>query len=206
MPSVLTGVDRKLRWSDFNVVAAPPAGAPAAATAMTNPGHTAAGGLPRNIAAAGMTPIFMIPDTLVVNVFLQSDSWRLASVSAWSGADQVWLIKHEQGHYDLYALMVRDFFERIRSLIGQPFTDAAELHALMLDHREATLGKAKTLQKAYEDDTENSRNGDEQWAWWCAIQRAREAHRTPLTRGADGRYLRVELLDALVAAGLSTGD
>ena len=204
MPSTLTGVERKLRWPDFKVVATPPPGVPAQAAAQTIPTHTAMGGLPHNVAPAGFKPIYQIPDTLVMNVFLDAASWRLSSVSQWTGADQVWLIKHEQGHYDIYALMVRDFYVRIRALIGQPFLDLAELHEQMADHRAATIGRIAKLQEAYDADTENSRNGGEQWTCWCAIQRASQLHRTPLVAGADGRYLRIDLADALLAAGLAS--
>jgi hypothetical protein len=203
MPSVLTGVDRQLQWSDFKVVATPPAGKPAEAAAETIPNHTAMGGAPHNIWPHGAAPIFQIPDNLVMKVFLKDASWRLASVSQWSGADQVWLIKHEQGHYDLYALMARDFFQRIRAMIGQPFTDSGALHTQMVNHRAATLGRISTLQQNYDSDTANSRNGSEPWNWWSAIQRASQLHRTPLVLGADGRYLRIELADALQAAGLA---
>jgi hypothetical protein len=203
MPSKLTGVDRRLRWGDFKSVATPPAGVPPGAAAQTIPLHTATGGTAHNVGPAGLTPFFEIPDTLIINVSLSRDSWRLDSVSNWSGTDQVWLINHEQGHYDIYALLVRDFFVRIQGMIGQPFTDAAELREIILDHRAATIGRIAGVQQDYDDDTANSRNGGEQWNWSCAIQRAKQLHRMPLVAGPDGRYLRVELLDELKSAGLA---
>lgn len=203
MPSKLTGVERRLRWGDFKSVATPPPGVPAAAVAQTIPFHTATGGLPRNVSPAGFTPYYEVPDTLIINVTLKSDSWRLDSVSSWSGADQVWLINHEQGHYDIYALLVRDFFVRVQGVIGKPFTDEAELRELLLDHRAATIGRIAGLQQDYDHDTSNSRNGTEQWNWSCAIQRAKQLHRIPLVEGPDGRYLRVELMDELKSAGLA---
>jgi Bacterial protein of unknown function (DUF922) len=203
MPSMLTGVERKLRWPDFKAVDTAPAGVPEEAVAQTIPLHSASGGIPHNVAPAGFKPIYMIPDALTMNVYLDAASWRLTSVSRWTGADQVWLIKHEQGHYDIYALMVRDFFVRVRALIGQPFSDLADLHEQLADHRAATIGRISKLQHDYDVDTANSRNGSEQWNWWCAIQRASQLHRTPLATGPDGRYLRIELAAALEAAGLA---
>jgi hypothetical protein len=203
MPSMLTGVDRKLRWQDFKSVVTPPAGVPDGAVAETLPNHSAAGGAPQKTTIAGGQPIFQIPDTLVINVFLRNDSWRLSSVSAWPGAEQVWLIKHEQGHYDIYALMVRDFFQRVRGMIGQPFSDARALHAQLARHRAATIDRIAALQANYDADTANSRNGSEQWNWWSAIERASQLHRTPFVVGPDGRYLRIELADALKTAGLA---
>ena len=57
--------------------------------------------VPRGSASA---PAFAIPDTLAVKVSITRDSWRLTSLSAAPGRKQVWLIKHEQGHYDIDAL------------------------------------------------------------------------------------------------------
>jgi hypothetical protein len=37
--------------------------------------------------------------------------------------------------------------------------------------------------------------------WWCAIERARQLHRSPPARDAEGRLLKVEL-DALRSFGL----
>jgi hypothetical protein len=202
MPSMISGVYRKLQWKDFKVVEAPPAGVPAGAVAQTITSHTALGGLPLKTSPPGSPAIFQVPDTLAITITFDSASWRLASVSQWSGKDQVWLIKHEQGHYDINALFVRDFFHRVQAMVGQPFFDANMLKDQLLAHRAATIGRISATQDAYDRDTENSRNGSEQWAWWSAIERAGQLHRTPIIVGPDGRYLRVELADALVKAGL----
>jgi hypothetical protein len=98
--------------------------------------------------------------------------------------------------------VVRDFFVRVRALIGQPFLDLADLREQLADHRAATIGRIAKLQEVYDADTENSRNGAEQWSWWSAVERASQLHRTPLVAGPDGRYLRIELADAPQAANL----
>jgi hypothetical protein len=203
MPSMISGVYRKLQWRDFKVVETPPAGVPAGAVAQTITSHTALGGLPRKSSSPGIADVFMVPDTLVITITFNSASWRLASVSHWSGKDQVWLIKHEQGHYDINALLVRDFFHRIQAMVGQPFFDANDLKDQILAHRAATIGRIAATQDAYDKDTENSRDRSEQWAWWSAIERASQLHRSPLVTGTDGRYLRIELADALAKAGLA---
>jgi Bacterial protein of unknown function (DUF922) len=203
MPSVLFGVYRKLRWTDFQPVATAPPGKPAAAAAETILGHTLSGGVPHNISPPGATPIFQVPDTLSVNVFPSAACWRLASVSAWPGPQQVWLIKHEQGHYDIHALMWRDFFYRIQGMVGQSFPTLATVNAEITAHGAATIGRIAKLQSDYDADTANSQNGGEQWNWWSAIERASQLHRTPLVAGPDGRYLRIELADALHKADLA---
>lgn len=203
MASVLTGVYRKLKWADFQALDAVPAGKPAWAAAETVVSHTATGGLPQATTLSGLPPVFHIPDNIAITVAMQPASWRLTSVSRWTGPQQVWLIKHEQGHYDIYALMVRDFFHRIQGMIGETFFDANDLKAQMLAHRAATIGRIAETQKAYDTDTQNSRDGSEQWTWWSAIERASQLHRSPLVKGRDGRFLRIELADALAKAGLA---
>jgi hypothetical protein len=129
-----------------------------------------------------------------------SGTWRLESLSKASGRDQVWLIKHEQGHYDIDALLARDFFERVRSMIGQPFSSARSALDQVTVHHNATRGRADALNKLYDDDIyaiENSIDRVEQWNWWCAIERARQLHRSPPERDAEGRLLNVELVNAL---------
>lgn len=201
--AALFGVDYKLRWADFQSVATPPAGVPAMESLETRTQITV-GGFFIDTVWQGATSFYMIRDTLVVRVFIRSDSWRLASLSTASGRDQVRLIKHEQGHYDITALLARDFYQRVRSLIGQPFTDPANASEQVQDHRDATIGRDDALNKLYDDDTKNSRDGVEQWSWWCAIERARQLHRSPPARDAEGRPLKVELVDALRSFGLVT--
>ena len=202
MASALFGVDYKLRWADFQSVATPPAGVPSGATAETRTGTTVLG-VNIDLLWQGTPQIYRIRDTLVVRVFVRPDSWRLTSLSTASGRDQVRLIKHEQGHYDIDALLARDFYQRIRSMMGQPFTDPADAREQMEDHHEATIGRADALNHDYDADTRNGEDGVEQWSWWCAIKRARQLHRSPQARDARGRLLKVELVDALRSSGLA---
>jgi hypothetical protein len=200
--SMLFGVERRLRWSDFEVVAKAPPDAPDGAAAQTIAKFTLTGNNVVNVAPPGARPMFTIADTLVMRVFPTSDCWRLASVSQWPGDKQAWLIAHEQGHYDIAALLARDFFYRLRALIGVTFSDRDELRRKADDHARKTTDRIRELNELYEADTENSQNGSEQWAWRCAIERARQLHRTPLERGLDGHYLKLEIADALQSAGL----
>ena len=84
---------------------------------------------------------FAIPDTLAVKVSITRDSWRLTSLSAAPGRKQVWLIKHEQGHYDIDALLARDFYQRVRSLTDLTFANASDAWGQLRDHRAATIGR-----------------------------------------------------------------
>jgi hypothetical protein len=195
-------VERRLRWSDFRVVTNAPPDAPDGAAAQTIAKFTLTGNNVVNVAPPGAGPMFTISDTLVMRVFLTSERWRVASVSQWPGNRQAWLIAHEQGRYDIPALLARDFFYRLRALIRVTFSDRNELQGKVADHGRKTTDRIQELNGLYEADTENSQNGSEQWAWHCAIERARQLHRTPLERGLDGHCLKLELPDALQSAGL----
>ncbi len=203
MASALFGVDYRVRWPDYQSVATPPAGVPANMMMETRTDTSVLGldVVPRGSASA---PAFAIPDTLAVKVSITRDSWRLTSLSAAPGRKQVWLIKHEQGHYDIDALLARDFYQRVRSLMDLTFANASDAWGQLRDHRAATIGRADALNHDYDTDTQNSQNGDEQWTWWCAIERARQLHRSPLERGRDGHLLKMELVDALSGFGLAT--
>jgi len=155
----------------------------------------------KQVAQGSHSPIYMILEPFLVRVFLGPGCWRLASVSTWSGADQVRLIKHEQGHYDIHALLARDFYQRIRSIMSQPFDPALALEDVE-DHRDATLGRVALMNRDYDATTWGSQKGAAQWTWWCAIERARQLHRSPPVRDPEGRLLKVELVDALRSFGL----
>jgi len=200
MSSSLLVLNYVVQWKDFQVLTTPPAGQEKF-VALTHAEFTRTGG---NVVQLSSTPpFFTIGDNLVLRIFMGADSWRLLSLSYVSGKEQVWLIKHEQGHYDIEALLVRDFYWRIRSLMGTPFSSTADITSAIAAHANATINFAAQLQIDYDHDTENSQNRSEQWAWWDAIDRARQLHRVPLQMNADGQYLRIELMDALRKAKLT---
>jgi hypothetical protein len=203
MASALFGVEYKVRWADYRSVASPPVGVPPNMMMETRT-DTAVVGLDVVRGGAASAPQFTVPDTLSIKVSATPDSWRLSSISTSSGRDQVWLIKHEQGHYDIDALLARDFYERVLSMMGVTFASANEAWSQLRGHRAATIGRADAINHDYDDDTHNSRDHNEQWNWWCAIERARQLHRSPATQGRDGRLLKIELIDALAAVGLAT--
>jgi hypothetical protein len=166
---------------------------PADAVARTTANFTLTGNAVINVAPPRASPMLTIGDTLVMTVFPSRECWRLASVSQWPGNKQVWLIAHEQGHYDITALLARDFYYRLLTLVGVTFSDGGELQRKVNDHARKTTDRIKEIEELYEGDTSNSQNGSEQWAWHCAIERAHQLHRMPLELGPDGHYLKLEL-------------
>jgi Bacterial protein of unknown function (DUF922) len=205
MSSALFGADYKLRWADFQSVAAPPPTPQPPAyppAAFTHPEIKVQGRQLDVVWQGAPGPFYMIRNSLVVRVSLNADSWRLDSVSTWPGPDQVWLLKHEQGHYDIYALLARDYYQRVRSMMGQPFTKPADAGEQLSDHVDATLSRVEAMNRDYDATTWGGSKREVQWSWWCAIERARQLHRSPPARDADGRLLKVELVDALRSFGL----
>ena len=213
MASALSGVDRKLRWTDFTSVAAPPPITPPPAYppgAMTD-AEINVRGLQLDVVWLGAPgPFYKIRDSLIVRVSLNPDSWRLASLSTAPGPDQVWLLKHEQGHYDIHALLARDYYQRVRSMMDQPFTNPADAREQLSDHLDATLRRVEAMNRDYDATTWGGSKREVQWSWWCAIERARQRHQSPLARDDFGRLLKddeghllkVELVDALRSFGL----
>jgi len=199
MASALFGVGYKVRWADYRSLPTPPVGVPERMVMETRTATSVVG-----LDVVPDASQFVVPDTLTIKVSTTPDSWRLNSLSAIPGPKQVWLIKHEQGHYDIDSLLARDFYERVRSLMGRTFADAGEAWRQLRDHRAATIGRADAINHDYDDDTQNSEIGAEQWNWWCAIERARQLHRSPAEHNRDGRLLKIELIDALAAVGLAT--
>lgn len=213
MTSALIGSDYKLHWTDFTSVATPPATATPSAyasAAMTHAESTVAGLNVAPVWSGAPGPFHMVSNSLVVRIAMKSDSWRLASVTTWSGPDQVWLLKHEQGHYDITALLARDYYQRIRAMMGRPFTNPADAWEQIASNAAATIARTAAMNHDYDATTWGGSKREVQWSWWCAIERARQLHRSPLARDDfgnllkddQGHLLKVELVDALRSLGL----
>jgi hypothetical protein len=202
MPSTLMGLERRLKWSDFASVTDRPAGVPDGALAETKTVRTVTGFSVANLAKAGQPDAYAISDSFVMHLSLGPNSWRLGSNSQRSTSEEAWLLAHEQGHYDIFALMSRDYFEGLRAMVGKTFPSQSALVGDMASLKVEILDRIEEVQHAYDGDTKNSQNGEEQWNWLGLIRRARELHRSPLQLGPDGRYLKLELLSVLKGRSL----
>ena len=100
MTSTLLGVPRILKWADFQTVTIAPGGVPFGAETIVT--HHVSGLHPMKV-QGGQSDLFLLPDSITVSVTLAANAWRLPSVE-----NDQWLLRHEQGHYDIYALMIRD--------------------------------------------------------------------------------------------------
>lgn len=88
-----------------------------------------------------------------------------------SASQTATLLKHEQGHHDLFFLAMRAFGKDLEAI------EAADPDDLLHQMQEAgTLhnGRAQTIDDAYDTRTLHGRNADEQAAWDAAIDAAKQ--------------------------------
>jgi hypothetical protein len=115
MPSQLIGIDKTLTWGEFRGPV--PANTPFAA--QTNVTFTVS---PPTFQQVGGG--FQLADAVTVRiVFDAARSWRIPTMNQWPAQLQQELLEHEQGHYDITALMARDCFIEIMKLKGTDFTN-----------------------------------------------------------------------------------
>ena len=188
MPSRLNGLKKTLTWDDFSGTA--PADDPL--NAQTDANFSTTGLKVKNLSAGGVT----IDDTVTVTVTLnKSNSWVKP------GAKTDTLLNHEQGHYDIAALMARDFFIDLMQLKSQTFTSSGLLQAELT--RIQNLYKPQTISDKYDDtfETDHGRNSTNQSLWDGFFRSAFTTPRVPEQKTPDGIAYKVRLLKVLKDAG-----
>jgi Bacterial protein of unknown function (DUF922) len=204
MPSQLIGLMRRLTWDDFTREEdVPPPGpgesAQAAATKTDVPDiavsfRTVLGSVP---------PKVRIDDNLTVKiVFDAKASWRAVWVKDRPQAERDWLLQHEQGHYNIAALMARDFFLDVMPLKGKVYGKQKDALDEISKLKSSTLSKIDPLQTRYDDDTKHGSDQAVQNRWTGMINTAFTSTRTPPATAADGVPLKARLLDVLRAGGI----
>jgi hypothetical protein len=142
-------------------------------------------------------------DITVTIVFDQVKSWRV--IDHLSDTTKGFLLEHEQGHYDITALMARDCFIELMQLKANAFASAADgtKEVLGLIGRQQTaLGKVQTK---YDWDTNHGTwyvpqmgpptKGSEQVRWEGYIRRAFTDDRSPAMVAPDGASYKRRLVD-----------
>lgn len=204
MASRLLNLQRQLQWRDFtNRRSDPPPGPDDFAVAA----YTSAN-FDMNVAyewVPGTHPdMYRLADNVTVTVqFRQRESWVETWVSRRSAAEQSRLLRHEQGHYDLVALLARDMFIELMELkqhqfgIGQAVVNAAN------NIRNPFAAKSQTVQDRYDTDTSNGDVQAMQNDWNGYIQTAFSQPRSPPEHAPDGTIYKTPLLSVLQSAGIS---
>ena len=197
MPSKLNNLFRTLTWNDFQKVnrAAPPPGVIAEAAEI-----------PVDINVAGVSVVNSSGGVRLADSVQATVQLGRCTVSSWvfnqPQSFQTALLKHEQGHYDLTALIARDWFLALMRLKLQVFANAQALQKALNDLDAATRKKAQPVISLYDSRTTNGTNAQEQAKWDGFIQTAFKTAATPPEQTPDGTTIKVTLLGVLKQAGL----
>jgi Bacterial protein of unknown function (DUF922) len=200
MASSLTGRDKKLTWTDFGTPVPkpkPPPGGTATAA------HTEVK-YPTTYGWASSGKSFSLSDNVTVAIHLdKSKTWVANWVFKEPKTFQDDLLKHEQGHYAIAALLARDMFIELMHLKGRTFSSKADLDAAV-----ASIVNAHRSQPVHDkydavSETNHGINDPQQKVWDALFQKAWTTPRSPAVTAPDGAVYKVRLLDVLKAAGKS---
>jgi hypothetical protein len=202
MPSVLRGLFKTLAWSDFAVrPEAPPKAGQVAVAARTDTTNSLVA-RPEQIPE---TKKFRLADTVQVNIFLNASgtfqkSWVATTMSQSQRDD---LLSHEQGHYDIHALLSRDFFLAVMELKSNEYDTPGGLTVDINAAQRATTDKSSAVQATYDTETGTGSKPTEQAKWKAMIQSAFDTAASPPRSAADGTPIKVTLLSVLSQNGFN---
>jgi len=202
MASSLSGLFRTLTWNDFTRRQAnPPATGQATTAAFTSS--------PFSNSAFSVQPIrgsspawFQLQDSFSIKVDFGRDSFVMSWVFSRPQQFQTDLLNHEQGHYNITALVCRDCFVDVMLLKNQFFATAkAGVDAVELI-KQQSLSKIATVQKLCdkevhpEQDAGKSR-GPMQSTWDRILQSTFSEARSSGTAAPNGTPHKRRLIDLL---------
>jgi hypothetical protein len=207
LPSKLENAERVLTWDDFKVIERDQEKRRSEMTdeEKERDKEDAALGVyfewkaPHEAVPGRRPPRFRIKDEIVVRVFTKPEETvvkRRALEASQRQKDA--LLAHEQGHYDIAALLARDLFVDLITLAGREFVD---VKAAVGEKVDPFKSKLKPIQDLYDDDTNHGSHGARQQEWQTLIGRARTELRNPRTLGRNNQPLRLTLLQAIRDAG-----
>jgi Bacterial protein of unknown function (DUF922) len=211
MPSKLENAERVLSWADFKVIERDQEKKRSEMTdeEKERDKEDAAIGVyyewktvPFETVPGTRPPRFRVKDEIVVRVFNKPDETfvKRRAVEA-SQRQKDALLAHEQGHYDIAALLARDLFVDLVTLAGREFADVTAVRTAIAAKVDPFKGKLNAVQKLYDDDTKHGAQDARQKEWETLIGRARTEPRTPRALGREGQPLRQTLLQAMRDAG-----
>jgi hypothetical protein len=166
MPSSLNGLRNTLAWRNFTPKDVP-APDPADPATLVEGAHTEAKFQATfHFAWDDKTKGYKVQDNIVVTIQLVAGStWVAKWVPKQPQAVQTGLLKHEQGHYDIVALMGRDLYNAIVKLEANSYPDAASVQAAVDSAHQAVDPYVQPIQDRYDLDTGNGQNADPQTTW-----------------------------------------
>jgi hypothetical protein len=208
MPSKLVGDARQLKWGDFKKKAgAAPGPGQSATGAETRAPVSYSGPTPKRVEKSD-PPQFEMTDNFVATASLSVQSWVMSWVSTQPPPFPDDLLNHEQGHYDVSGLSVRDLFVDVIALKGTTYASAKELNDAVKALADATIGKAQAINDLYDAEVHPEQNkglsrGPKQKEWDALFAAARTQARPGGALGPDGSPLKARLVDVVVASGRS---
>ncbi|HYI82886.1 MAG TPA: hypothetical protein VEX11_06710 [Acetobacteraceae bacterium] len=202
MPSQLLGFTYRMTWNDFPHPMPPLRPNELAKDAEFAPRIAFTPWLPQLV--RGSNPgLFLFPDNLTVRVFADRSTGRVsARLKTMPQAQKDKLLQHEQGHYNIAALIGRDFFLEALQLreveYDRPEDAEGDFKALQTD----ILDQLTVVQEIYDFEVSNGGNPVGQNRWNTMINTAFTMPRSPTATAANGMPLKVRLLDVLRGQGV----
>ncbi len=202
MGSQLTGQNKTLTWADFTGPV-PPSN-PDNLSAFTKATFTPTGITTKQV-PDGAGKSWQLQDTFTITVALDGNkSWALASIKS-DPQSNTKLLNHEQGHYNLAALLGRDMFVEMQQLLPKMFPTQNDLNKAIMDIHTRYKQFESKIGKAYDDAnqaTNHGANAIKQQLWDGYIKSATTQTRTPSVNGADGMPLKEEIVSVLKKNGI----
>lgn len=196
MASRLLNRVHRVQWSDFT--GSPPPNANLDAHIETN----------ANLNYGYQTGPYgaRLADTVTVTIqLLRQQSWaKKQRINSWPQQARADLLRHEQGHYDITALMGRDMFIELMALKTRTFPNLAALTSAI--NAIARRYAPQRIHTKYDSaqETDHGRRATGQRAWDGYLRTAFTQARSPAVHAPDGASYKNTLLDVLRRAGKIT--
>lgn len=204
MPSQLNGLLKTLTWNDFKTVTKTAPGPGESGTAASTR-TTVNGGAWSLMPLANKRPAqYQLVDNLTVTISFDADnSWKASWVGTQPQAEQDRILKHEQGHFDLVALLGRDYFLGLMQLKAKVYSKQADFQLDMNALNAQFLQKIQPIQSKYDAETNHGMIQAKQDLWNGFINSAFTEPRVPPAAAADGIPLKRPILEVLSTANVS---
>jgi hypothetical protein len=200
MPSKLVGLFKTLTWSNFT--GTPDSSSPL--LAFTSASFSLP---PVTVVKDPSSGKYVLNDNVVITItFNASRSWKkMAQINAKKLRTPAEILKHEQGHYDIVALLARDLFIDLMQLKRKTYSGQAAFNQDVAPILTKYNGTEKKVTKKYDSKTEtdHGENGPGQTKWNGYFRTAFTTPRTPAQSAPDGTSYKIPLLDVLNKYGVS---
>jgi hypothetical protein len=192
MPSRLVGLVKTLAWSDFQ--GTPDPNKPNL-QAFTKADFVLPVISPTVIPG---TRNFRFEDNVVVTINMDTQrSWKRQPPDA--------LLVHEQGHYDIVALLARDLFIEVMQLKTRTYPNHGAAIADLRPIINKFNGKAQAISTIYDAPAQTNHGNDpvQQVRWNGMFRRAFSEPRSPQVTAPDGAVYKIPILDVLSQNGVN---